>query len=594
MKRQFFVVGNCKGFWGCILDQLIAGQKRETLPLTPISTYELLSLFRVDIQFTKIDGLITSKNQPEQWRTISLLWCCCAANELEQVKFKHSTFGSNFFVLKLKGKKSESIPVINDPNTSMLYVSSAWVAKFSALVIYKYIHVYPLYIYTLICALSAKLSGARTAFVSQGTMASAGWYHTVLLRSDGNAVACGENSYRQCRLPPLDEGISYGQVSAGQSHTVLLRSDGQAVACGSNSSGECNIPPLDGGLSYSQVSAGGSHTVLLRSDGQAVACGSNSEGQCSIPPLDEGISYGQVSAGELHTVLLRSDGQAVACGSNSSRQCNIPPLDEGLSYSRVSAGFYHTVLLRSDGEAVACGSNSNGKCSIPPLDEGLSYSQVSAGVYHTVLLRSDGQAVACGSFSSGQCSIPPLDEGLSYSQVSAGGYHTVLLRSDGQAVACGWNSNGQCSIPSLQFWRDWLPFGFASPSYRYICDSTTCAMPGKDRVVQVDFLLEGDAGVILTCVGLDGLEVLRLKAKKSDRTVDVCMRVARELNANVENLRMVLPDARLLATICKENPFATLSDVISVWAKMASILWLRMGERSAKTNVEFHPHVIPQ
>ena len=27
---------------------------------------------------------------------------------------------------------------------------------------------------------------------------------------------------------------------------------------------------------------------------------------------------------------------------------------------------------------------------------------------------------------------------------------------------------------------------------------------------------------------------------------------------------------------------------------MASILWLRMGERSAKTNVEFHPHVIPQ
>ena len=83
-------------------------------------------------------------------------------------------------------------------------------------------------------------------------------------------------------------------------------------------------------------------------------------------------------------------------------------------------------------------------------------------------------------------------------------------------------------------------------------------------MVQVAFLLEGDAGVVLTCVGLDGLEVLRLKAQKSDRTVDVCSRVARELNTDAQNLRMVLPDARLLATICKANPLVTLSDVISV------------------------------
>ena len=87
---------------------------------------------------------------------------------------------------------------------------------------------------------------------------------------------------------------------------------------------------------------------------------------------------------------------------------------------------------------------------------------------------------------------------------------------------------------------------------------------GKDRVLQVDFHLEGDGGVILTCVGLDGLEVLRLKAQKSDRTVDVCSRVARELNTDARTLRLVLPDARLLATSCKANPFATLSDVISV------------------------------
>ena len=57
------------------------------------------------------------------------------------------------------------------------------------------------------------------------------------------------------------------------SHNVLLRSDGNAVACGYNGSDQCNIPPLDEGMSYTQVSAGGDHTVLLRSDGHAVACG---------------------------------------------------------------------------------------------------------------------------------------------------------------------------------------------------------------------------------------------------------------------------------------------------------------------------------
>ena len=403
-------------------------------------------------------------------------------------------------------------------------------------------------------------------FPQERRMASGGFSHTVLLRSDGQAVACGWNYHGQCSIPPLDKGISYIQVSAGVTHTLLLRSDGQAVACGAKANGQCSIPPLDEGLSYCQVSAGAGHTVLLRSDGQAVACGVR-QPRYSIPPLENGISYIHVSAGASHTMLLRSDGQAVACGSNYDGQCRIPPLDKGLSYSQVSAGTRHTVLLRSDGQAVACGV-SDDRCSIPPLESGFSYIHVSAGVVHTVLLRSDGQAVACGSNSDGQCSIPPLDEGLSYVQVSAGARHTVLLRSDGKAVTCGSNSDGQCNIPPLASWRDW--FGFASFSYRYICDFKTFPMLGKDRVVQVDFLLEGDTDVILTCVGLDGLEVLRLKAQRSDRAVDVCSHVARELNTSAQNLRLVLPDGSLLASISKANPLATLSDVISAetpWKK---------------------------
>merc|ERR1712232_1441652 len=80
-------------------------------------------------------------------------------------------------------------------------------------------------------------------------------------------------------------------VSAGEYHTVLLRSDGTAVACGQNGDGQCDLPSLEEGQTYAQVSAGKYHTVLLRSDGTAVACGRNGDGQCDLPSLEEGQAY---------------------------------------------------------------------------------------------------------------------------------------------------------------------------------------------------------------------------------------------------------------------------------------------------------------
>jgi len=54
-------------------------------------------------------------------------------------------------------------------------------------------------------------------------------------------MACGRNADGQCDIPGLEDGVTYSQVSAGGFHTVLLRSDGRAVACGSKRCGQCNI-----------------------------------------------------------------------------------------------------------------------------------------------------------------------------------------------------------------------------------------------------------------------------------------------------------------------------------------------------------------
>jgi hypothetical protein len=55
----------------------------------------------------------------------------------------------------------------------------------------------------------------------------------------------------RCNIPPLDEGLAYTKISAGATHnTVLLRSDGCAVAIGENRDGQCNIPLPEPGICY--------------------------------------------------------------------------------------------------------------------------------------------------------------------------------------------------------------------------------------------------------------------------------------------------------------------------------------------------------
>ena len=61
----------------------------------------------------------------------------------------------------------------------------------------------------------------------------------------------------ECTLPEPGDGVSYTQVAAGGYHTVLLRSDGRAVACGYNGDGQCTLPEPGDGVSYTQVAAGG-------------------------------------------------------------------------------------------------------------------------------------------------------------------------------------------------------------------------------------------------------------------------------------------------------------------------------------------------
>ena len=55
-------------------------------------------------------------------------------------------------------------------------------------------------------------------------------------------------------------------MAAGANHTILLRSDGRAVAVGDNEEGQCNIPNLDPGTHYIVDSRPVGNDLILQLD----------------------------------------------------------------------------------------------------------------------------------------------------------------------------------------------------------------------------------------------------------------------------------------------------------------------------------------
>jgi hypothetical protein len=70
----------------------------------------------------------------------------------------------------------------------------------------------------------------------------------------------------------------------------------------------------------------------------------------------------------------------------------------------------------------------------------------------------------------------------------------------------------------------------------------------------------GDA-VTLICSTLVGEERYRLIARGVDSAWETHKRIACELNVNLSNLQLILPDGQLLAKICRTNPGASVAEV---------------------------------
>jgi len=233
-------------------------------------------------------------------------------------------------------------------------------------------------------------------------------YHSVALKADGTVWGWGEGSagqlgdgtYTSRRLSPVQaSGLSsVVAISAGYWHTMALKSDGTVWTWGSNQSGQIGIA---GGYRKTPVQvtslssviaivAGVYHSMALLSDGTVWSWGWNYFGQVGTGgsadehiPVEVLSGVTAIDAGAYTSFAIKSDGTLWAWGRNNKGQIGNgsfgadepTPLQSSISgVSVIATGWDHMFAM----DGVVSGSNQPPVPTAPDIitDEDISASTV--------------------------------------------------------------------------------------------------------------------------------------------------------------------------------------------------------------------------
>jgi alpha-tubulin suppressor-like RCC1 family protein len=297
------------------------------------------------------------------------------------------------------------------------------------------------------------------------TQVAAGWDFTLAVQN-GTVFAWGNNDTGQLGDGTLDQRLiptaiptltNVTRVSAGYAHSLALRTDGTVWAWGANTSGQLGngtrsdrrrpvrVSNLTG---VTDIAAGHAHSLALRSDGTVWAWGNNEMGQLGDGTFGDRLrpvkvlglaNVVQVAVGSFHSMAVRSDGVAFGWGANRAGQLGdgsrsnrvVPGRVTFLTgVTQVAAGWNRTHALSNGraywwGEDCEC-AEGNGPPVLHLVDL-TDVAGIASGLYHYLAVRSDGTLWWWGSGTGSPVDPVLVPAASGVVRVDGGGAHTVVV-----------------------------------------------------------------------------------------------------------------------------------------------------------------------
>jgi alpha-tubulin suppressor-like RCC1 family protein len=282
-------------------------------------------------------------------------------------------------------------------------------------------------------------------------------------------------------------------ISAGYLHSVAIRSDGSMWSFGANTDGQTGLglsvgdtlTPTQVGVATDWVdcSAGRSHSLAVNNSGELYAFGANTSGQTgfgttagsTLVPTKIGVAtdWLSVSAGAFYSLVTKTDGTMYSFGTNNfgctgqgiSTGDTLVPTQIGIAidWLYISAGYIHSLAIKTDGTMFAFGGNFNGRTglglstgnTLVPTQVGVAtdWMDCSAGRFHSVTIRSDGSMWSFGDnadgitglgLSTGNTLVPTqVGVATDWLSVSVGETHSLAIKTNNTIYSFGSNANGQ-------------------------------------------------------------------------------------------------------------------------------------------------------
>jgi alpha-tubulin suppressor-like RCC1 family protein len=355
-----------------------------------------------------------------------------------------------------------------------------------------------------ICLLGMVLLQVITSGAQSVTQITAGFYHSLFLKSNGSLWVTGWNLYGQLgdgtyataypygtNLPEQIVASNVTAIAVGGSHSLFLKSNGNLWVTGWNAYGQLGDGTTDNGnyetnrpeqivaSNVTAIVAGLNHSLFLKNNGSLWAMGYNSYGQLGDGITDNGnyetnrpeqivaSNVTAIAAGYLHSLFLKNDGSLWGMGDNAYGQLgdgtysntNLPVQIVAGNVTAIAAGDQHSLFLMSNGGLWAMGNNNVGQLGDPTIGTTNSPDQIVAsnvtaiavGSTHSLFLMSNGSLWAMGDNHYGQLGDGTYNNTNRPEQIVAGGVtaiaagygHSLFLKSDGSLWGMGDNLNGQ-------------------------------------------------------------------------------------------------------------------------------------------------------